>query len=56
MGLSTPRAEYLVIIALQTVNKIERYYPSRYTRVNELVTNRKNYGIKHPQNIYQLES
>ena len=54
MGLSAPRAEYLVIIAFHTVKTIAGDQPSRYTGVNELVTNRQNADLKHPQNIYQL--
>ena len=56
MGLSVPRDDSIVIIDLQTVKKITWDQPSIYTGFNEIVTNRKKSDIKHPQNIYQLES
>ena len=56
MVISAYRDESLVIVTLQTVKTIERDQPSRYNGVNELVTNRQNYDIKHPQYIYQLDS
>ena len=52
MGLSVPRDEFLVIIALQTLKKIARDQPSRYTGVKELVKNRQHSNIKHQQNTY----
>ena len=56
MGLSSPRSYSLVIFALQIVKKIVKYQPSKYAGVNEIVKNRQNSDIKHPQNIYQLET
>ena len=56
IGLIAPRDDSRVIIDLHTLNQIARDQPSIYTGVIELVTNRQHYDIKHPQNIYQLES
>ena len=49
MSLGAPRDDSLMIIALQTVKQIARNKHSKYTGANELVTNRQNSDMKHPQ-------
>ena len=51
MGLSAPRADSTEIISFQTVKKFANDYPYIFTAVNELVENRQNADMKHPQTI-----
>ena len=48
MGLSDPRSDSFVIIALQTLKQIVKDQPSRYARFNEILTNRQTCDTKKP--------
>ena len=45
-----------MLAVMMTIDVVTPLVAGAYTGVNELVTNRQNSDIKHPQNMYQLDS